>query len=161
MMFRPDPPSCPCSGCTRSAEEWKCCSKSAFKTSIHPKISLRRMKFGKRRRDVSLVWLFRVAGWTFPHHMPAACPVRPILPRAPRLCRVRFVTGCACRDFPIRQGLDLADLHCGELDTRIAWQVHGEPHDIDEGSCRRRESVAPHQCDVILAETYRQVAPLR
>ena len=33
-MMRPEPPSWPCSGCTRSAGEWKCCSKSSLRTSM-------------------------------------------------------------------------------------------------------------------------------
>src|SRR5690349_10581920 len=41
MMFRPDPPNCPCSGWTRSGGTWKRCSKSFFRTSMPPKIALR------------------------------------------------------------------------------------------------------------------------
>src|SRR5208282_288129 len=34
MILRPEPPSWPCSGCTRSTGEWKCCSKSLLRTSM-------------------------------------------------------------------------------------------------------------------------------
>ena len=34
MILRPEPPSSPCSGCTRSTGEWKCCSKSFLRTSM-------------------------------------------------------------------------------------------------------------------------------
>ena len=92
--------------------------------------------------------------------MAATCPVRPILPRAPGLLRVGFVTGRASRDLPVRQRLELADPHRGQLDTRIARQVHGKPDDVDERSCHRGESVAPHQRDVVVAKATRQIAPL-
>src|ERR1700675_1009653 len=34
MILRPEPPSSPCSGCTRVAGEWKCSSNSLLRTSI-------------------------------------------------------------------------------------------------------------------------------
>src|ERR1700728_5433566 len=34
MILRPEPPSCPCTGCIRSTGEGKCCSKRFFRRSI-------------------------------------------------------------------------------------------------------------------------------
>src|SRR5712691_13024556 len=35
MILRPEPPSWPCSGCTRPTGEWKCRSKSFLRTSMN------------------------------------------------------------------------------------------------------------------------------
>src|SRR2546428_9338027 len=45
MMFRPDPPSCPCSGWPCSAGEGKCCWKSVFRTSMQLKDNIRPRSF--------------------------------------------------------------------------------------------------------------------
>jgi len=34
-ILRPEPPSWPCSGCTRSTGEWKCRSNSVLRTSMN------------------------------------------------------------------------------------------------------------------------------
>src|SRR6266446_7576215 len=104
--------------------------------------------------------LLCVADWRFSQHVAAASSVRPIFPCAPRLRRIGFVTGCSRRNLTVREGLVLADLHRGQLDTRIAWEIHRNPDDLDDGSRPRRESVAAHQYDIVVAETMCQITTL-
>src|SRR5262249_44973930 len=99
-------------------------------------------------------------------HIGAAGAVRPILPGAPRLRRIRLITGGACGDLALRQRLRLA-AHLAtnaqriHLHPRIARQINRKPHHFDDRARGRGKAMAAHQRDVAGAEAFGEIAALR